>query len=144
VERNHTLPPAISSVRFPPVADIQLSWQLRDMTRHEPIRPDRPQSNLEWLQDFYASLCNGDWEHSYGFNIENIDNPGWSFKFELTDTFLDGRPYYQSAVHRSETDWVICKLDGHCWVGYGGALNLDDLIGQFREWAESELQRQGL
>jgi hypothetical protein len=114
------------------------------MTQHQPIRPDRPQSNLAWLQDFYASLCNGDWEHGYGFSICNIDNPGWSFKFELADTFLEDQPYDLHENHRSETDWVICKLDGDQWVGWGGALNLDDLIGQFRQWAERELERQGL
>jgi hypothetical protein len=114
------------------------------MTEPEAVPTETPQSNLDWLQRFYASLCNGDWEHSYGFTIENIDNPGWSFKFELADTFLEGQPYDLNETHNSEADWVICKLDGDQWVGYGGAMNLADVIGHFRRWAEDELARQGL
>ena len=101
-------------------------------------------ANLDWLQRFYASMCNGDWEHSYGFFIENIDNPGWSFAFELSDTFLEGQPYEPATLHKSDVDWVITKVEEDRWIGYGGALNLDEIIGHFRQWAESELQRQGL
>ncbi|MES2903619.1 MAG: immunity 53 family protein [Pseudomonadota bacterium] len=96
-------------------------------------------SNLDWLQRFYASMCNGDWEHGYGFSIENVDNPGWSFKFELSDTFLEGQPYEAETLERSDTDWVLTKVEENRWIGYGGALNLDDIIGLFRKWAEGEL-----
>lgn len=102
------------------------------------------ENNLDWLQRFYASLCNGDWEHGYGFFIENVDNPGWSFKFELNDTFLEGQPYETEMSEKSETDWVITKVEQNRWIGYGGALNLDEIIGLFRNWAERELTRQGL
>ncbi|HEV2569039.1 immunity 53 family protein [Sphingomonas sp.] len=103
---------------------------------------ERP--HLDWLQDFYRSLCNGDWEHGYGFSIENIDNPGWHFRFETTDTFLDGRPFAPVAHDRSHEDWVNCRLDGSRWEGFGGPLNLVELLAYFREWAEAELKAQGL
>jgi hypothetical protein len=99
---------------------------------------------MDWLQRFYASMCNDEWEHSGGFFIGNIDNPGWSFSFELTDTFLEGQSYEPKMLHRSDADWVITKLEGNRWIGYGGALNLDELIGYFRQWSERELQRQGV
>lgn len=33
---------------------------------------------FEWLQKWYKSQCDGDWEHEYGIKIETVDNPGWS------------------------------------------------------------------
>ena len=29
------------------------------------------------LEDWYADLCNGDWEHFGGIEIQSLDNPGW-------------------------------------------------------------------
>ena len=46
-------------------------------------------NNLIWLQDFYTSLCNGDWEHSYGFKLDTMDNPGWHWEFNLRDTYSE-------------------------------------------------------
>jgi hypothetical protein len=102
------------------------------------------QSNLEWLECFYQSLCNGDWEHGYGFFLENIDNPGWLFSFEVQDTFLEGQAFEEFMIERSEEDWVYCRIDGSRWKGVGGARNLNEIIGYFRNWAEAELKRQGL
>jgi hypothetical protein len=31
---------------------------------------------LPWLQGWYATQCDGDWEHEYGVSIETLDNPG--------------------------------------------------------------------
>jgi hypothetical protein len=62
----------------------------------------------------------------------------------LTDTFLDGQPYEPETLHESDADWVITKVEGNRWIGYGGALNLDEIIGHFREWAERALAQQGL
>ena len=43
-------------------------------------------SALSRFQHWYKSMCNDDWEHTYGVCITNIDNPGWSLKIELIDT----------------------------------------------------------
>lgn len=102
------------------------------------------QSNLEWLEDFYLSLCNGDWEHGYGFSLENIDNPGWHFAFEVTDTFLEAQVFEPLLLERSEEDWVHCRLEDDKWMGVGGARNLNEIIGYFRNWADAELKRQSL
>ena len=97
-------------------------------------------SNFEWLQRFYLSLCNGDWEHSYGCTIENVDNPGWSFNFELRDTVyedLEG-PGVSLAADQTEDgpDWLFLKKVGPTIQGSCGPLKLDELIGEFRTWIE--------
>ena len=98
-------------------------------------------SNLAWLQQFYLSFCNDDWEHGYGCEIANVDNPGWSFKFELADTVyeeIDG-PNVAKGVDQAEDgpDWIFLKKEGSVVSGACGPLKLDDLIGEFRAWVDS-------
>jgi len=98
-------------------------------------------SNLEWLQQFYLSLCNGDWEHSYGCTIDNVDNPGWSFKFELADTVyaeIEGPEIKKGADQTGDgPDWIVLKKVGSTIEGACGPLKLEELIGEFRAWVEN-------
>ena len=99
-------------------------------------------SNLAWLQQFYLSFCNGDWEHGLGgCDIGNIDNPGWSFKFELIDTVYEDIGGLEVAQGRDQAgerlDWIFLKKEGSVVRGFCGPLKLDDLIGEFRAWVES-------
>jgi hypothetical protein len=94
-------------------------------------------NNLDWLQQYYLSLCNGDWEHSYGFNIGNLDNPGWQFIFELTGTCMENVAYEAQNIHRSEHDWIFSRLEDKEFRAYCGPLNLDEVISVFRIWVET-------
>ncbi len=95
-------------------------------------------SNLEWLQKFYLSLCDGEWEHGYGFAIDNCDNPGWLFKFELTDTVYAqfAGPEISLGEHQLEEghDWLVLKREDTSIKGACGPLKLDALLGEFRGW----------
>ena len=98
-------------------------------------------SNLKWLQRFYLSFCDGDREHGFGgCTIDNVDNPGWSLKFELADTVYEGLPGPDVAKGADQTgdgpDWVFLKKRGSVVEGACGPLKLDDLIGEFRRWVE--------
>lgn len=62
------------------------------------------------LQNSYATMCNGDWEHTYGVAITNIDNPGSSLKVELIDSYLYDVPFAEMKIERAEDDSVICKV----------------------------------
>ena len=42
-------------------------------------------SLLNRIQDWYKINCDGDWEHSYGYKIETLDNHGWSVIIDLKD-----------------------------------------------------------
>jgi hypothetical protein len=98
-------------------------------------------SNLEWLQRFYLSLCNGDWEHGEGgCDIGNVDNPGWSFKFELADTVyaqIDGPDIRKGTdLSGDGPEWIILKKVGTAIEGACGPLKSDELIGEFRTWID--------
>ncbi|MCP4491890.1 MAG: rhodanese-related sulfurtransferase [Gammaproteobacteria bacterium] len=93
---------------------------------------------LERLQNWYSSMCNGDWEHTYGVFISNIDNPGWSLKIELIDTYLYNKTFDEVKIQREEDDWLLCKVQDGNFQGYGGPGNLSELIHVFLNWAGEE------
>ena len=48
------------------------------------------QSELEALQHWYESQCDGDWEHEFGVKIGTLDNPGWMVDISrILRVFLD-------------------------------------------------------
>jgi hypothetical protein len=66
---------------------------------------------IEWLEDWYLSQCNGDWEHSYyGLKISTLDNPGWSVKINLQETILENKSFESLVKERTEHDWIHCRL----------------------------------
>ena len=38
---------------------------------------------LEWLEQWYVSHCDGNWEHQYGVRVDTLDNPGWSVQIDV-------------------------------------------------------------
>jgi hypothetical protein len=91
-----------------------------------------------WLQAWFSQQCDGDWEHQHGVEIGTLDNPGWRFEIDLTGTELEGHLFSELKVNRSDADWVACFLKDGKFHGAGGKLNLVEVIGIFRKWAEAE------
>ncbi len=95
-------------------------------------------SIIRKLELWYQAKCNGDWEHSYGIQIETLDNPGWCLKIDLEDTSLlnaefTGKKYQNT----DEGDWIDCKKEGSKYVAFGGPCKLEELIAVFLDWADS-------
>jgi hypothetical protein len=92
---------------------------------------------LEWLQRWYASMTNGDWEHQKGISISTIDNPGWLVVIDLAESQTNCKPFHRIEVERSDTDWL------HCWVNQNqfniacGPTNLSESLEMFRDWQVS-------
>ena len=94
-----------------------------------------PLDTLRWLQHWYESQCDEDWEHSFRISITTLDNPGWRVAIDLTGTPLEERPFNKIEWHRSDQEWLVCRLEGAQFVGYSGAHQLVDAIEAFRAWA---------
>ncbi|MDZ4819392.1 MAG: immunity 53 family protein [Planctomycetota bacterium] len=90
---------------------------------------------LDQLQEWYHSVCDGDWEHNWGVKIGTLDNPGWSIEIELNETPLAERSFKEVSDLRSEDDWVVCKVESQKFVGYCGPKNLTEMISVFCEWS---------
>jgi len=97
---------------------------------------DPDQSSLTWLQAWYMSNCDGDWEHGCGISIETLDNPGWRVRLELTGTSLDGRAFDRFEHQRDEHDWLRMWLEDGALHFACGPLNLSEALFRFREWAQ--------
>lgn len=92
---------------------------------------------LKQLQNWYASICNDDWEHTYGIKIENIDNPGWMLTIDLEDTWYANEEFEEIKTQRKEeNDWLICKKENLKFKAFGGPHNLEEIIEIFLKWAE--------
>jgi hypothetical protein len=91
-----------------------------------------------WLQAWYATQCNGEWEHGYGVDIQTIDNPGWSLKIDLKGTRWEHKPYERHAIHRSEHEWVITSVEHGQFTAACGPLNLGEALYEFRRWVEAD------
>lgn len=96
-------------------------------------------NGLEWLQRWFASECDGDWEHNQVVRLTatTLDNPGWAIDIELTDTPLEQAPFAPVEADRTENDWVRCKVEGGKFLGRGGPLNLTEIVEVFASWARA-------
>ena len=96
---------------------------------------------LRHLQEWCASHCDGGWEHQYGVSIETLDNPGWTFKVQLTGTELFDRAFDEIHVEGKEkNDWYICRTRNHTFEGACGPHHLNTVIAVFLNWAREEAE----
>jgi hypothetical protein len=63
---------------------------------------------LDWLQKWYISQCDGEWEHDEGNKIQSSDNPGWIVEINVKDT----------DVEQFEIPWKLNERSAHDWFGY--------------------------
>jgi hypothetical protein len=96
----------------------------------------KPENCLARLEAWFASECNGDWEHTYGITLETVDNPGWMFTVEIKDTPLSGRPFTTVSERVSDSDWLHCAVADGTFRGSGGIGSLERILMIFLDWAE--------
>ena len=51
------------------------------------------ENDFFWLQNWYYSQCNGDWEHGKSIYFSTLDNPGWSISINLENTELQDKEF---------------------------------------------------
>lgn len=87
---------------------------------------------LQRIQRWYTINCNGDWEHSYGVSITNVDNPGWWVTIDLQETSLEKAVLpMQGIQQRSPTNWVFWHVENYKFIGSGGPENLTEILTYF-------------
>lgn len=92
---------------------------------------------LDWIQEWLAQNCDGDWEHAQNFTITTIDNPGWSVTINLAGTRLEGKLFSTVEIEKNDTDWLYCSVKNQKFQGDGGVRNLIEILKIFINWTES-------
>lgn len=88
-----------------------------------------------FLQDWYISQCDGDWEHLYGISI-TLDNSGFfEYTIDLADTKdnLDSRNF---DLIGGENNFQ-CWKNGGKFLGRGKINFLSKSLDRFKEWVEN-------
>lgn len=88
------------------------------------------------LQQWYASHCNGEWEHAHGVKIDSLDNPGWWVKIDLAGTELENADFDPRVERRTETDWLDCTINDKVFEGAGDPTKLECILGCFLDCAK--------
>ena len=96
------------------------------------------ETNLSWLQKWFQSQCDGDWEHEFGVTIKTVDNPGWYLTINLIGTELEGMFFQNVQKNKDDIDWYFCLVRDNTFEGSCGPCNLDSILQIFRTWVETE------
>jgi hypothetical protein len=115
-----------------PIDEPTIAKITADNRTNVPMKDD-----INWLMGWYYGQCNGDWEHCFGAIIKTSDTTGWRFTIEFENTELEGLPFTERKIKRSEDDWIHCYVDHYKFEGHCGPRNLLEVLRIFREWAES-------
>lgn len=88
---------------------------------------------VKWIENWYLSQCDGDWEHSYGVEITTLDNPGWCVKINLDGTELEGLEVEYVLIEKSDDDWYGFKIQNKIFEAVGDPTKLEVLLEKFRQ-----------
>jgi hypothetical protein len=94
------------------------------------VETEGSMSELKALQEWYALMADGDWEHEFGVSIETIDNPGWVVSVDLEGTPLDGS-VCDVDTQSGDGEWLRATCDGKKFEVACGPRSLDRAIGTF-------------
>ena len=93
---------------------------------------------LSALEQWYASQCNGEWEHSYGVKIDTLDNPGWQVHVDLRETRKHNSSLEPVKLDRTETNWIRYRVERNRFEIACGPLNLSEALEIFVSWFNSD------
>ena len=92
---------------------------------------------MNWLEEWYKSKCDGEWEHSCGVKINTLDNPGWFVKIDLVDTDLENKRFETVEIDNSDNDWMVCRVNSNIFEGFGNTSKLQGILEVFKDWVIS-------
>lgn len=93
---------------------------------------------LKWLEEWYASQCDGEWEHENGLKISTVDNPGWFIEIDLTLTEIESLEILNDTIENGENDWYFYNVKDKKFMAGGDPSKLSFLLEKFKEIAVSK------
>lgn len=108
---------------------------------------------LAWLERWYISRCDGEWEQRSGVCIESCDNPGWWVKIDVNkeppgrsgdrQLLVVGDPPRTENGNVGGSDWMTCSVEGGKFDGAGDPTKLTAIIRCFREMVAGPIDSLG-
>ena len=96
---------------------------------------------ISWIEQWYGSHCNGQWEHEFGIKINTLDNPGWSVEIDLTNTEIESLELGWTMEEKSETDWIGYSITDKVFKGVGDSGKLGEILKLFSEIWEASIKK---
>ncbi|MFH0733814.1 MAG: immunity 53 family protein [bacterium] len=97
---------------------------------------------LKWLENWYSSNCNEDWEHMYGIKIGTLDNPGWDVRIDLKETEFENETVDRFLYDNGDDDWYSYEIIDAQFIAYGDPTKLSFLLGLFRKFIEERTNKE--
>ena len=93
-------------------------------------------NSFDWLQQFFLSNCDGEWEHEYGCTIETMSDPGWLIRFDLRETEHAAKVLEELEDRASPLAWLKCRMEAGVFEGQCGPRRLAECIDILRDVVE--------
>jgi hypothetical protein len=93
-------------------------------------------SLFKWIQNWYLSQCDGDWEHEYGIKIDTLDNPGWYIKIDIVKLEYN-KNIKNIFIEKSDDDWFSYEINDNCFKASGDPNKLEFLLQLFKKFVEN-------
>ncbi|MFJ9810320.1 Imm53 family immunity protein [Streptomyces sp. NPDC101158] len=91
---------------------------------------------MRYIQSWYASNCDGEWEHEFGIKLATTDNPGWHIRIDVSETDLEGVVVPRERHELPDGGWMITWSDGIAFQAACGPMSLRDVDALFERLAE--------
>jgi hypothetical protein len=114
----------------------EILYYFRNFVENKNLSDFMEDDIINWMQNWYYSQCDEDWEHTERFRIKTTET-GWYFSFYLEDIFYKNN-FSPIEVKKSQNDWYKCYLDEYRFIGMGGIFNLIDILNTFKQWVERQ------
>jgi ribonuclease inhibitor len=96
---------------------------------------------LIWFQEWVLSQ-NEIFNSKNQVIIESLkDSSGWRISIPLIGTEHEKKNFVDKILDRNKNDWIHCTLQNSAFEGFGGILNLLEILSVFRECIESPVDQ---
>ena len=98
---------------------------------------DNSLESISKINAWYASNCDGDWEHQYGISIQTLDNPGWLVEIDLFNTVKENKKFDAQKFNEvGNTEWFDIKVVDKKLVGACSVSQFSTLLHICAKWLQ--------
>lgn len=101
-------------------------------------------STLRWIEKWFLSHCDRDWEQENKLTITSLGNPGWLIEIDLNETSLEGLEFDMETIDTGESwpskkqNWWYITIKDNKFNGSGDASKLEFLLNKFKTVADTK------